>query len=269
VFTERRQPPVRASLPEPFEGTLPGSPLALVACQVRYADPAERVSASRVMDMLEGLRLHEYGYARTEQMRVQTVSINPVDPTLTTVEGTAWRLTSEDGRWVATIAADSYTLETTSYRTWKGDFRTRLEALVQTVESAVKPAVATRVGLRYVDSLRLGPEPDGYKKMISETLLGPLLHPLFGPGVTSTQQQFSFALDESLRVTIRHGLFPDPARAEASTYLLDTDIYREDLMRLDRAALLRVIDVMHDDHLRVFRACLTDAALAHLRGSVW
>lgn len=267
MFTERRPTPVRATLPEPFQGTLPRSPLALVACQVRYADAKEPATASRVMDMVEELRLHEYGYARTEQMRVQTVSINPTDPTPTTLETSAWRLTSKDGRWVATIAADSYTLETTNYRTWAADFRTRLEALVQTVERAMKPAVATRIGLRYVDSLRVGLEPDGYKQVISRPLLGPLLHPLFGYGVTSTQQQFSFALDESLRATIRHGLFPDPARAELSTYLVDTDIYREDLMRLESASLLALIDVMHDDHLRIFRACLTDAALELLRGS--
>jgi uncharacterized protein (TIGR04255 family) len=265
-----RAPPTAGESQPP--GAVRGNPSGLTTGSRRLPGPLRRPRGTRLCEP-------GHGYARgtafarvrlcaDQQMRVQTVSINPADPTPTTVEDTAWRLTSEDGRWVATIAADSYTLETTSYRTWKGDFRTRLEALVQTVESALKPAVATRVGLRYVDSLRLGPEPDGYKKMISETLLGPLLHPLFGPGVTSTQQQFSFALDESLRVTIRHGLFPDPARAEASTYLLDTDIYREDLMRLDSAALLRVIDVMHDDHLRVFRACLTDAALAHLRESV-
>jgi uncharacterized protein (TIGR04255 family) len=257
---------VRASLPEPFEGTLPGSPLALVACQVRFADPAERITTTRVGDLLEALRSKEHGYTRADPVRVQTVTIDASNLTPATGElATAWRLTSEDGRWVATLSPDSYTLETTNYRTWHGDFRARIDALVRTMEASIHPSIITRVGLRYVDSLRLGREPDSYRTLISAALLGPLVHPLFGSGVIATQQQFSFALDESLRVTIRHGLFPGQTREEAPTYLLDTDIYREDLMRLDSAALLQLIDGMHNDHLRVFRACLTDTGLASLR----
>jgi uncharacterized protein (TIGR04255 family) len=256
---------VRDRLPEPFAGTLPGSPLALVASQVRFADPAERISATAVGSLLEGLRSDEYGYARAEPVRMQTVTIDASSLAATTGEvAAAWRLTSEDGRWVATVGPDSYTLETTKYRTWEGDFRTRIDALIRAIEQTLRPSIVTRVGLRYVDSLRLA-EPGAYRDIISEALLGPITHPIFGSGIVATQQQFSFSLDSSVRVTIRHGLFPDPSREEASTYLLDTDIYKEELVRLDPATLLTVIDSMHEDHLRVFRACLTDAGLASLR----
>jgi uncharacterized protein (TIGR04255 family) len=218
------------------------------------------------MDLLEGLRSQEHSYARAEPVRMQTVTIDSTNLTPASSEmAAAWRLTSEEGRWVATIASDSYTLETTTYRTWENDFRARLEGLIRTINSAVRPAIITRVGLRYVDSLHLGSDAGAYRKVISGALLGPLLHPAFGAGVIATQQQFAFALDDSLRVTVRHGLFPDPSREEAATYLLDTDVYREDLMRLDSAELLHVIDGMHEDHLRVFRACLTDEGLALLR----
>jgi uncharacterized protein (TIGR04255 family) len=233
---------------------------------VRFADPAERVSASRVRELLEALRNDEHGYARVDAVRVQTVTIDvSALAQANTEHATAWRLTSEDGRWVATIASDSYTLETTNYHTWERDFRARLDALSRAVDTTVKPSIVTRVGLRYVDSLRLSPVPESYRKMISEALLGPLVHPMFGAGVTATQQQFSFALDDSLRVTIRHGLFRDTSREESATYLLDTDIYREDLMRLDSAGLLKLVDGMHEDHLRVFRACLTEEGLDSLR----
>jgi uncharacterized protein (TIGR04255 family) len=257
---------VRASLPEPFTGTLPGSPLALVSCQVRYADPAEPISATRVMDLVEGLRSDEHSYVGAQLVRMQTVQIDATNLTpATSALSAAWRLTSEDGRWVATVAPDSYTLETTKYQTWEADFRTRLEALIRTIDSAVRPSIVTRVGLRYVDSLRLGTNIASYRHMISRELLGPLLHPAFGAGIVATQQQFTFALDELLNVTVRHGLFPDPSREEAATYLLDTDVYREDLMRVDSAVLLQIIDGMHDDHLRVFRACLTEDGLKTLR----
>jgi uncharacterized protein (TIGR04255 family) len=212
------------------------------------------------------MRSTEYGYVRADPVRVQTVTIDASSLTPATGEAsTAWRFTSNDGRWIATVAPDSYTLETTNYRTWRGDFRARIETLTSTIESAVRPSIITRVGLRYVDSVRLGKAPGSYRTLISDALLGPLLHPLFGPGVIATQQQFSFSLDELVRVTIRHGLFTDQSREEGSTYLLDTDIYREDLMRLDSAGLLTLIDSMHEDHLRVFRACLTDAGLNSLR----
>ena len=137
--------------------------------------------------------------------------------------------------------------------------------MIRAIDSVVGPAVVTRVGLRYVDSFRLGNESSSYRSVIVESLLGPILHPAFGNSVTATQQQFSFALDDSVRATIRHGLFPNSSREDLSAYLLDTDIYREDLMRLDSDAVLHLIDDMHEDHLRVFRACLTDAGLAALR----
>ena len=95
---------MRNLFPDAFDETLHGSPLALVASQIRFADPRERLSTTRVSELMEALPSVGHGYARAEPTRVQTVTIEAGGSVAANSEiSMAWRLISDDGRWLATI----------------------------------------------------------------------------------------------------------------------------------------------------------------------
>lgn len=256
-------------LPVAQPGRLPRSPLSLVSCQLKLED-VEPVTSAQLIAIREEMAAANFAYPGTAKMQVASVSIElgsggPAQGQAPSHSG--WRLQSADGRWIATLVADSVALETTKYDGWNVDFKDRFAALVRAVAAHSKPAAETRLGLRYVD---LFTQPDAampadWTRYLSESFLGPIRHPTIGAGVTATQQQVSLQLDDSVKAVVRHGAFSDPAHDGRSTYLLDTDVFRDALRAFDVASILETAERFHDLALRLFQQIITPAMLDFLR----
>jgi len=119
----------------------------------------------------------------------------------------------------------------------------------------------TRVGLRHTHLLRLGENVQAYGRTLRKTIFDRSVNILDDDDGIAGIPSIEFSIDDATRIICRHGFTLTSSRGDALAYLLDTDIYREDVSFVDSAQLLDVIDGIHQDHLRVIRTCLTDEAL--------
>jgi uncharacterized protein (TIGR04255 family) len=208
-------------------------------------------------------------YPRSEQATEQATNIQVAPgllPTATQTQRKGWRLRSSDGAWTISLMPEFFSLETTAYTTWSEDFHPRLAELLDAVTRSVDPATQQRIGLRYVDrivdpAVRAPQEWEGY---IAPEFLGPLLHPRIGPAALATQQQIDIEVGDEVRSSIRHGYFADPTRANALTYLLDFDVYRETISAFDPEDIVGVLDAFNLLSLQLFQQAVTMRLLEHL-----
>jgi uncharacterized protein (TIGR04255 family) len=241
---------------------LPGSPLTLVVCQIRFdATPAATDSAT-ILAVHEGLGGKEGRYPVLE--RAQAAPLLPQQvaemPVVIPQIPFGWRYKSQDGTWIVSIFPDSVSLETTTgYTSWAEDFRARLVELVGAISKHISPAMVQRVGLRYIDQISR-PQvdtPSDWAPYISPEVLGPLLHPAFGDAITRAQQQLDLDIGEGVRCGLRHGFFPDQANAGRLTYILDTDVFRDEIRRYDDNQIMDDANRFHNVALGLFRAVIT------------
>lgn len=247
------------NLPEPSPAPLARSPLALVVCQVRYAAPA--VSAGQVANFATDQRQRGHSYPKSDQIRNLTINVNPLGPVESASSATGWRLQTEDGTWIVSIGSEAVALETTRYGSWADDFRTRLSAILEGVVAIIAPEAEIRLGLRFVDVISRPnvAAPAEWRGRIADWLLGPLLHEQVGAVISNAQQQLTLDLGDGVRVLLRHGAYPDAARNGSYTYLLDTDVYREQLRPFDAPDILAAADAFHTTALALFQAMITRA----------
>lgn len=256
------------NLPGADLGYLPQSPLELVVCQVGHDDrPVDADAALAIQEALGGA---DGFFPRVEQVewRVASMTVGPgVASAGPTESFHGWHLKSADGSWTAALLPGHFSLETTSYTRW-ADFEARLVDLTQAIASTVPPVMEQRLGLRYVDRLvGLGVhEPTQWSKWIAAPILGPVLHPVIGAGVTSTRQQIDLDLGDGHTCVLRHGTVRDgdaPADAQV-TYLLDFDIFRSQSRRFVPGHVAEATRAFHAKADALFRQVITDDLLRHL-----
>ncbi|WP_454299558.1 TIGR04255 family protein [Salana multivorans] len=184
------------------------------------------------------------------------------------------RFTSRDRGTVLSCAAESTSLETFRYEGW-ANFRVTLgEALSARFEIS-DPQGYGRVGLRYVDEVRVPGESPRWADWISTTLLPPEIPESLGLRVRQQQSVVQFAdTDPARTVTLRYGLADgpstvlEPGRASAAAvgeyFLFDTDVAwslppGEAVPEISVDDLLRVADELHLPAQQLFEWWPTDA----------
>ena len=179
-----------------------------------------------------------------------------------------------------TIGPVSFSLETTRYTGWS-HFRRLLAAVLEARLAVARPAGLARLGLRYVDDIRVPAEPDGsmnWARWIDSALVaGPRpgmdLHPLQHQSVVVYG---TGRVDEYL--ILRHGTLDGameiPGRPAPSApgpfFCLDTDAAWQpsgELPELDAGALLDVADRLHEDVRDLFESALTDDLRSEVLGA--
>lgn len=259
------------TLPEPITDRLLNSPLRLVVCQVRF----EEIPSAA--DPRVGLAIYEslggrsgaypvFGEFHGEQVDVTRAPGSPIAIQQTPLNG--WRLVSEDGNWTVVLQPSGVTLETKSYTTWSEDFEVRLKAILEAVAVALKPVLQIRLGLRYIDVItRPGiASPEDWRGWISESLLGPILHPEFGPGVQSLQQQVDIDAGDGTKCTLRHGTVLD-ATNNGPAYLLDWDVHTETTKAFDASEAIGTLACFNRLALQLFQQAITPDMFGELRGT--
>jgi uncharacterized protein (TIGR04255 family) len=168
----------------------------------------------------------------------------------------AWQYVSAERDWVATVAPDFFSLETLAYGSWD-EFRDELEQLTTAVSQVLSPDLVQRVGLRYLNELRVAGvmTPADWVGRVSPSFLGPAHDQEVGPSVRSVQQAVEFEGPEHSRVTLRHGTVQTLEGQPA--YLLDHDCYSDRSRRFDMPDLLREYDGLHRLGLGVFQQAVT------------
>jgi len=241
---------------------LPGSPLTLVVCQVRFEATPAASDAATVLAIHESLGGKDGQYPILERAQV-TPQLPPQVPDMHVVIPqipVGWRYRSQDGTWMVTISPDSVALETTTaYTSWDEDFRARLMQLVNTVSERISPAMVHRVGLRYIDQItQPGVDaPGDWQPFIAPELLGPLLHPTIGGAIIGAQQQLEIDIGDGARCNLRHGLVRDPANAGRLTYILDTDAFRDEIGSFNVEQIMSDAERFHDVALAIFQTSIT------------
>jgi uncharacterized protein (TIGR04255 family) len=163
---------------------------------------------------------------------------------------------------------DFFALETRAYTDWQ-DFSERLSIIVRQVEKILKPRVERRLGLRFIDRIAEPKvdSPQEWEGWIHDSLLGPVLHPVFGPAVKSLQQVIQLDSDDNVEVLLRHGFSPEgTGEKQTWPYLLDNDCSRTGGRSFSSAMVMESVEQLHDLALAIFQASITPKLYDYLRG---
>ncbi len=251
------------NLPPPDKRQLARSPLSLVVCQVQYENSPVVSDARFVLGFHEALGGRKGLYPTVEPLQEQrfNISVGTEGPQ-SAASGLqiGWRLLSKDRHWAVSIMPTHVSLQTTNYTTWSGDFRKRLHSVLDATAMHVSPALEQRLGLRYVDRVTepAVDSPQEWRDYIAPEFLGPILHEQLGPAVVASLQQIELDAGEDMRCSIRQGLAPDSAREDSLTYLLDFDIYRQDVRDFDSDDVKGAADAFNVLALQLFQQAVTD-----------
>lgn len=262
--------PLPIQLPEPDTDQLRTSPLKLVVCQVRMEESPSIADPRVGLEVFERLGGRRGAYPVLEPFKGEQIDIRlgpnlPASTQQTSLAG--WRASSQDRNWVVALLPGSAGLETKAYTTWEDDFLPRMEALLSAVSDVLHPAIQMRIGLRYVDVVtRPGTgRPGEWRGLIVDELLGAILHPAVGQAVTGTQQQVDIDAGDGTRCTLRHGTVAASPEGGLG-YLLDWDVYQEDVRAFDVGAIRESLVVSHRLALQLFQQAITPQLLNEMKG---
>lgn len=251
-------------------------PLALALCQIQYATKygAGDSGVALFQEAVEG------EYPNPEE-RIETTSIEiggPIGPIgriglQTSQASPSWRFTDESGDWTITLTKSFITLETRTYTEF-GEFLRRLRKVLRTAVETVKPGKATRVGLRYINEIRVGHRH--WDHVLRKELIGVLAIDAFRENCEHSTQ-FVLLRAGDAKINFNHGYFPEgttvvpkPGATAGSEpfYLIDIDMYREfgssETFRVDSASISQCVRTYHDTIAELFRWCTTDEYRASL-----
>jgi uncharacterized protein (TIGR04255 family) len=265
---------VTIHLPPADRSRLPHSPLKLVVWQLRFGEESDISEPPFLFALKEALGGDENPYQNSNRHTTQSLTIQmgpgpQPSPNQTALE-TGWRLTSVDSAWIVTVMPTSLSLETaTGYISWSDDFELRLRVLLEAFFEIAEPQLEERLGLRYVDQIAMPNmhSPKEWSKTIHSSLLGTLKHPVLGGALVTDQQHHELQLADGVRCVLRHGFFRDASNGDAWTYVLDTDVSRQELRQMDVDNVERASNAFSEIGTSVFQQCVTQKYLDYLKGS--
>ena len=187
----------------------------------------------------------------------------------------ALRWSSRDKRTVVTVRPDSISVETTKYRRYE-DVRLLLEKSLTALADAIVPDGVTRIGLRYIDEIRVPSNDDSgiprWDEWVDGSLLGP--HDIeIGQGLLPVRNEgaSAFSGGDSTRLVLRYGAqdtyvvgstpqLRRPLPAPGPLFKLDIDSYwqPEDIPAFAPAWILAMADKLHGPVRSIFEGLITD-----------
>jgi uncharacterized protein (TIGR04255 family) len=188
-----------------------------------------------------------------------------------------FRFMSRDLFTSATVLPMAALIETTSYHDW-GEFRGLFEVVLDAI-AAISPLQGVeRLGLRYINEIRLDGEPLGlepWRAVVAPEALAPhvLASRLAGYEVKQGFAQSIVGVSDATTTTIRHGLLEGFAVGEGPLklptpllkgpfFLVDIDsstIMTEPLPPFDRLETLRALDRLHAPVKAIFEGIVDKA----------
>lgn len=241
----------------PFQ--LEGHRLAQVLCQIRFSPVLRIRQDDAVIAFQEAIR---HTYPRYAKQQGMDLLITPAGVQQQPVPIAQHRFDDSGGIFTAILSPEFIALETSRY-TDIDDFVGRIVALASVVEEHYAPDEIHRIGLRFINELRLtAPDPKAeMRAAIAPVLLGAPGSDELVDAVNGAQQLLELTGDSS-RMLVRHGLHSqggttvlDPlALANQSApelsrpfYLLDIDAFNESNARYSVEGIEATLREFNDD----------------------
>lgn len=259
--------------------------LRWVAAEIRYP-PLDEPTAGGSPDLRE--RIREEFPIREEQPQL-SVTLGPAGPNAQQV--VQHRFLRRDRLTSVTAGRDVIRLETTEYPGWT-EFRGGLMHVLHALGETSSPDGVIRIGLRYIDEIRLPDEPNsfsGWSGWVDERLVAPFTlenDPELSSGTIVLQYGeapgyvtlFRAGPLKSGRAVQQEGPLRTPYETPAGAFfLLDTDASWADptgqIPEFDLADIEGVLNHLHDSCHILFEASITDRlrqeVLGRPREEVW
>lgn len=247
-------------------------PLVLSICQLRFTPVLGVANIAYVAPFQRAIQ-KLYPIASPVQELGFEMQLAPGQPAIPprTSQASSWQFKSADDTWTLVLATDFLALETRAYRSFD-DFSQRFRDAVAALVEHIQPTFGTRLGLRYVNEIRL--ESGSCRDVISTDLLGPLSVPELSEHTVQAIQQLQLRFGSRQGMNVRHGKFPggttvlplagqDPD--DRPFYLLDIDTFYEvsnaqlatEGIPIDSDLLSRQLDGYNKAIYRLFRWAVT------------
>lgn len=252
----------RLALPEPNSDTLVRAPLELVVCQIRHEPRGDAVDPEQALAFHEMVSEH---FPRAEATSGNEFMIDPNTGIPQLTRGGAWRFTSADSQWTATMSVDSFALEAKSYTTWT-HFNNLLSAVVDAVIETGSPKLLQRVGVRCVDRIwREGStKPASWAGLLDPGVLGLATNPTLASAVT-TAQTYSELVFDQYRAGLRGSLATDK-NPSGYSMVIDTDCYDDTAKVFKKETINEVVSGLHKLSLQLFQTVITSQLYGELHG---
>ncbi|MGE4427523.1 MAG: TIGR04255 family protein [Solirubrobacteraceae bacterium] len=252
-------------------GDLPHAPpfrlaahgLAMVLCQVRFSPVLRIRQDAEIVAFQDAIRAAFPRYA--SQHGVQLL-VTPTGVQQQEAADAQHRFDTSDGSYTAVLTPEFVALETRDYADIDA-LIDRLHAATSTVQEHFGPSEHLRIGLRFINELRLTRTTnpwDEVRSAIRPDLLGATDHAMLRDVVTSAEQALELRSGDD-RLVVRHGLYPGggttlPPTAPSNDaplhqpfYLLDLDAFTERAGPFAPDAITSTVRRFNDD-IRTFFA---------------
>jgi uncharacterized protein (TIGR04255 family) len=236
------------------------NPLQNVIAQLRFPTIFALEQPAGVAGFQERIR-DDYPKAEGRSQQLSVV-VSPGGISAPTTQPGPWRFLSKDGSWVAALAPDFVSLETTNYQRFEG-FVDRARRLFEVAGETLGLSVRGRLGLRYINQLR-HPDArtvDDWRKYLENDLLGAVGGELLREHVVQAFQQIVLSLDAG-GMTIRHGFVREDE--EQSSYLLDLDAYDDREASFSSDEVIEKLTMFKRWTWNAFRRSITDEMATYL-----
>jgi len=252
----------------------PRSPLALVAAELRYAD-APRLRRQETIDSV-AIALEDR-LPVVESMQNANVEVDPTGSSKVGMErGTV--LKDLAGTTVAAVFPNRFTFETTAYQEFPSFLDGVIEICRSLIGASVKP-VLQRVGLRYIDEIRIpgNPVKDARQwagwvdtRLVDHLSVGPT-----GAPVGLSQSLVAYDLGDRRGLNFRFAALRSGAVVVPTTikrtpfedgpvFVLDIDAYQDlggsNAVRLEPDDVASALRSVHDAAGQTFQDAITDRA---------
>ena len=264
---------------------LPNAPLALVAVEVRLPNGATGSPLPMTVQRAFRDALGE-GWV-IQSSRVQQVSLT-IGPTGTLPQAlppvTVQSFTVRDRTMAVALTEESMTVQTTRYRHYP-EFRKTLATAVEAAATVLAPDGVARVGMRYIDEIRVprleGGDPSGWVDWVDTSLVAPKLGPMAEAGfpVAAWEAAVQYQTGVDQKLVLRYGtrtgyaVSPDgplkrPDRPSPGPFfVLDFDSFWEppEIPEFETATIMAVCDSLRSPVRALFDQLLTDGLLREFR----
>ncbi len=257
------------------EVPLPGAPLALALCQMRFplapqlvADEAARRIHSRLKDL--------FPVSRPETTQRIEVEVGPDGPSpKAPVQESAWLFETIDKSWWVNLTSDFVALSTRAYISRK-DFLEKLRVVAGAVAPEDAVVVRDRIGVRYIDVVD---EPDIINSLsvyVRPQLLGALAMEGAAEGVTLVHSitDSILELDAHARIRLRTGVVPPKAVIDhgvdpsgRASWFLDIDAFDEQTAEFTVDSVMAAAESLASSGYQMFRWATTEQFIDFFGGT--
>lgn len=239
------------------------NPLKVAVVQLRFPPVFALAQPAGLAALQQGLAVR-YPLASAPD-QIVTVSVGPEGIGQPVAGSGPVRFTDEQNEWTVAVSADALSLETTRYRSWM-DFSARWAEILEALRATAAPVRISRLGLRFINELH-HPEAQTigeWRRLLAPDFVGTPGSALVSEFVTQAVEQISLAYEDD-RITLRHGFRVGSAETGESTYLIDIDVFSDQLAQFEPDEVISKLERYHRWAWNLFRSSLTDDMVTALQ----